>query len=201
MNYEVISTLREATGSYRTYSALIKLQPWFLSLPWKTCLRQNSSLGSCACSEGPALGQNTLMMMMMMMIFTSRGEGWLGFPDLWSGQKPWWNWYLTPVVNFGEVLKVAASQIHCPHLHAGAPGIYSDLLRSVQMLKREWGAERNGKLPHLSIPSKIAVWVPEFAVEDLPLSRTMALVPEFATKDLSLGRILWRWWETPYPKN
>ena len=30
-------------------------------------------------------------------------EGWLGFPDLWSGQKPWWNWYLTPVVNFGQV--------------------------------------------------------------------------------------------------
>ena len=34
---------------------------WFLSLQWKTCLRQNCSLGSCACSEGPALGQNTLM--------------------------------------------------------------------------------------------------------------------------------------------
>ena len=31
------------------------------------------------------------------------GEEWLGFPDLWSGQKPWWNWYLTTVVNFGEV--------------------------------------------------------------------------------------------------
>ena len=31
------------------------------------------------------------------------GKAWLGFPDLWSGQKPWWNWYLTPVVNFVEV--------------------------------------------------------------------------------------------------
>ena len=31
------------------------------------------------------------------------GEGWLGFPDLRSGQKPWCNWYLTPVVNLGEV--------------------------------------------------------------------------------------------------
>ena len=58
------------------------------------------------------------------------------------------------------------------------------------MLKREWGAESNGKLPHLSIPSKTAAWVPEFAVEDLPLSRTAALVPEFAVKDLPLGRIL-----------
>ena len=32
------------------------------------------------------------------------------------------------------------SQIHSPHLHVGAPEIFSDLLRSVQMLKREWGA-------------------------------------------------------------
>ena len=58
------------------------------------------------------------------------------------------------------------------------------------MLKREWGAESDGKLPHLTMPSKISAWVPEFAVEDLPLSRTAALVPEFAVKDLRLGRIL-----------
>ena len=37
------------------------------------------------------------------------------------------------------------SQIHSPHLLVGAPGIFSDLLRFVQMLKREWGAESNGK--------------------------------------------------------
>ena len=30
-------------------------------------------------------------------------EGWSEFPDLWSSQKPWWNWYLIPVANFGEV--------------------------------------------------------------------------------------------------
>ena len=82
------------------------------------------------------------------------------------------------------------SQIHSPHLHVGAPGIFSDLLRSVQMLKREWGAESNGKLLHLSIPCKTAAWVPEFAVEDLPLSRTATLVPEFAVKDVPWGRIL-----------
>ena len=91
----------------------------------------------------------------------------------------------------------AVSHIHSPHLHAGVPGIFSDLLRSVQMLKREWGAENNGKLPHLSIPSKTAAWVSEFAVEDLALSRTAALVPEFAVKDLPMGRILW-WFEKPF---
>ena len=35
------------------------------------------------------------------------------------------------------------------------------------MLKRECGAESNGKLPHLFILSKTATLVPEFAVEDL----------------------------------
>ena len=58
------------------------------------------------------------------------------------------------------------------------------------MLKREWGAENNGKLPHLFIPSKTATLVLEFAVEDLPLSRIAALVPEFAAKDLPLGTLM-----------
>ena len=58
------------------------------------------------------------------------------------------------------------------------------------MLKREWGAESNRKLPHLFIPSKTATLVPELAVEDLPLGRTAALVPVFAVKDLPLGRTL-----------
>ena len=60
------------------------------------------------------------------------------------------------------------SQIHSPHLLVDAPGIFSDLLRSVQMLKRDWGAENHRKLPHLFIPSKTGTLVPEFAVEDLP---------------------------------
>ena len=35
--------------------------------------------------------------------FASGGDGWLEFPDIWSGRKPWWNWYLILEVNFGEV--------------------------------------------------------------------------------------------------
>ena len=58
------------------------------------------------------------------------------------------------------------------------------------MQKRAWGAENNGKLPHLFIPGKTATLVPEFGVVDLPLGRTPALVPEFAVKDLPLGRTL-----------
>ena len=82
------------------------------------------------------------------------------------------------------------SQINSPHLNVGAPGYFSDLLRSVQVLKRERGAENNGKLPHLFISSKTATLVPVFAVEDLPLDRTATLVPAFAVKDLPLGRTL-----------
>ena len=57
------------------------------------------------------------------------------------------------------------------------------------MLKRESGAESNGKLPHLFIPSKISTLVPESEVEDLLLGRTAALVPEFAVKDSDDGKI------------
>ena len=58
------------------------------------------------------------------------------------------------------------------------------------MLKRVWGAESNGNLPHLSIPSKTATWVPEYAVEDLSSNRTVAMVSAFAVKDLPFSRIL-----------
>ena len=46
-------------------------------------------------------------------------------------------------------------------------------LRSVHMLKREWGAENNGKLPHLFIPSKTAALVPEFALKHMPFGNTL----------------------------
>ena len=73
-----------------------------------------------------------------------------------------------PCGEFRRSLEGPVSQIHSPHLLVCVPGIFSHLLRSVQMLKREWGTERNGKLPHLLIPSKTAALVPKFAVEDLP---------------------------------
>ena len=62
---------------------------------------------------------------LMELIFNSCGE------FLWSPEGP-------------------LSQIHSPHLHVAAPGIFSRLLRSAQMLKREWGAESNGNLLHYS---------------------------------------------------
>ena len=82
------------------------------------------------------------------------------------------------------------SQIHSPHLYIGAPRIFSDLLRSVQMLKWEWGAESNGKLPHLFIPIKTAALIPEFAVEDLPSAELHPWFLALPVKDLPLGRTL-----------
>ena len=53
------SGARKATGSYRTYSSLVKLQPTFLSLQRRPAFEQNCRLGASVSSEGPALGQNT----------------------------------------------------------------------------------------------------------------------------------------------
>ena len=54
-------------GATAPTKSLVKLQPWFLSFRWKTCLRQNCSLGFSACNEVPAFGQNTLLMMTVCM--------------------------------------------------------------------------------------------------------------------------------------
>ena len=80
-----------------------------------------------------------------------------------------------PCGEFRWNLEGPVSQIHSPHLHDCAPGIFSDL-RSFQMLKREWGTESNEKLLHLFIPSKTATLVPKFAVKDLPLGRTLMMM-------------------------
>ena len=62
-----------------------------------------------------------------------------------------------PCGEFRWSLESPISQIHSPHLHVGAPGIHTDLLRSVQMLKREWGSESNGA--YLSLV-KLQPWFP-----------------------------------------
>ena len=71
------------------------------------------------------------------------------------------------MVNLGEVRRAQLAKSTLLASNGGAPGIFSDLPRSVQMLKRDWGAESNRKLPHIFISSKTAALVPEFAVEDL----------------------------------
>ena len=95
------------------------------------------------------------------------------------------------MVNFGEVRRAQLAKSTLLTSSLG-PGIFSNLLRSVQILKREWGrpTESNGKLQHLFIPSKTAILFPEFAVGDQILSRTATLVSEFAVEDLPSDRTL-----------
>ena len=66
-SFKVCSDAKERVGCGKQREATVKLQPWFLSLRWKTCLRQNFRLDSCVCSEGPPLGQNTLLMTVKML--------------------------------------------------------------------------------------------------------------------------------------
>ena len=79
-SFKVCSDAKERVGCGKQWEAttpiqsLVKLQPWFLSLQWKTCLRQNCSLGSCVYSERPALVQNTLMTLMMIPQFNNLFE-------------------------------------------------------------------------------------------------------------------------------
>ena len=104
----------------------------------------------------------------------------LSHPKIDRGAKGYWDFRISDLVKTlmelifnpcGEFRRSPdgpVSQIHSPHLYVSAPGIFLDLLKSVLMLKREWGAGSNGKLSHLFIPGKTAPLVLEFAIEDLP---------------------------------
>ena len=78
---------------------------------------------------------------------------------------------------YGEFRWSPVSQIHSHHILVGAPGIFTDLLRSVQMIKRESGVRKEtGSYPIYSIPGKTEALVPELAVGDLSLAE---LQPRF----------------------
>ena len=112
-------------GSYFTYLSLVKRQPCFLSLQWKTCLRQTCSPGFCTCIGAKGDRDFWIFDLVTELIFNPFGEFRLN--------------------QDGPV-----RQIHSPHLHVGAHGILSHLLRSFQMLKRE--RERCGKQREATAP-------------------------------------------------
>ena len=66
----------------------------------------------------------------------------------------------------GSLIWSKPCQIHSPLLHAGAPGIFWELLRYVQMLKRD-SEVRNAmrSYPHLFIPNKTETLIPEYMVK------------------------------------
>ena len=69
---------------------------------------------------------------------------------IWS--KPWWNWYLTPAVNFGEARRAQLAKsilLTSTLLPLGSFKVCSDAKEKVACGKQR-------KLPHLSIPNKTA---------------------------------------------
>ena len=66
----------------------------------KSTAYKNKSLklGYCALNARKYVRCTRTFYLLPLLAYTG-SEWWLGFPD----QKSWWNWYLTPVVNFGEV--------------------------------------------------------------------------------------------------
>ena len=110
------------------------------------------------------------------------GEGRLGFPDFWFGQKPWWNiplWRIS-VKSWGPSYPNPLSSPPC----CWSPWDIFRAFRVCSDAKERVGC--NGKLPHLFIPGKAATLFTECAVEDLPFNGTTTLVPAFAVKDLPL---------------
>ena len=94
----------------------------------------------------------------IMLLFLYRGRRVIGISRSLIWSKTLMELIFNPCGEFWWSPEGPVSQIHSPQLHIGAPGIFSDLLRFVQMLKREWGTESNRKLLQLFIPSKIATW-------------------------------------------
>ena len=110
---------------------------------------------------------------------------------IWS--KTWWNWYLTLVVNFGEVQRAVLAKSTLLTSTLVPLGSFQNLLRSVQMLKREWVQKATGsyrtysslikhKLRFLSMQWKTCLWA-EFQpwclslqVKDLPLGRILVMI-------------------------
>ena len=86
---------------------------------------------------------------LQLILVANRGRRLIGI----SGSLIWSKTLMELMFNtcgeFRWSLEGSVSQIHSPHLLVDAPTIFSGLLRSLQMLKREWGAESNGKLPQL----------------------------------------------------
>ena len=117
-----------------------------------------------------------------------------------SGSLIWSNTLMELIFNtcgeFRWSVEGTVSQIHYLHLHDGDPWILSDLLRPVQMIEREWGAESKGsyrtdsslvklKPWFLSLQWKTCLWV---ALQRWCLSLQWKICP--------WGRTIWWWWTT-----
>ena len=116
-------------------------------------------------------------------------ERWLGFPDLWSGQKPWWNWYLTLVVNFGEVRRAQLAKSRV--LTSIMLGLLGSFKVCSDAKERMWcGKQREANAPIQSL-LKLQPWF-------LSLRWKSCLLAEMRPWCLSLQRKTCPWTEHIY---
>ena len=77
---------------------------------------------------------------------TIKGRRLIGISGSLIWSKTLMELMFNPCGKFRWNMEGPVNQIHSPHLLVGAPGIFLDLLRSVQMLKREWVQKATGSL-------------------------------------------------------
>ena len=118
------------------------------------------------------------------------GEGWLGFPDLWSGQKPWWNWYLTPVVNFGKVQRAQLAKSTLLTSMLVPLGSFKVCLDAKEGVGCRM--QREATTPIQSLV-KLQPWFLSLRWK-MCLRQNCSLGSCACSKDLPLGRTLWWWW-------
>ena len=80
------------------------------------------------------------------------------------------------------------SQIHSPHLHDGAPGIFSYLLWSVQMLKREGARKATGSYRTYKSLEKLQTWLERYQmIHNIMINQLYE-----DTKRMAEKRVEWR---------
>ena len=179
MQYGVKKTEQETPFSEKTIKFIPQIVCIYRSIqPLPTTVKRMAliSLPPCIC---------IYIYIYIQYIVGAKGDWDLRISDL---VKTLMELKFNPCGEFRWSLEDPVSQIHSPHLHDGDPGISSDLLRSVQMLKREWGVESNGKLLHLFIPSETATMFPAFAVEDPAFGHNCSLGALICNERQALGQ-------------
>ena len=117
----------------------------------------------------------------------------------WDFESPIWSKTLmelifNPCGEFRWSPEWPVSQIHSPHLPVGASGIFPDLIKPVQFLKREGVRKATGSYRTYSSLVKLQSFGSWVCGGRPAFDRTAALAPALAVKDLPLGRTLWLWW-------
>ena len=114
---------------------------------------------------------------------------WKGFLDLWSGQNPGWNLYLTSVENFGEVRRAQLAKSTLLTSTLVPVGFFTSFKVCSDAEESGVWKATGSYSTYLSLAKlQPGSWI----FDGRPVfGRTAALVPALAVKDLRLGRIFW----------